>query len=168
MQSARASHMFHRVYMLGCQPLRQHYDKLDCPESKDFLTVHGFLNALKQTLRLCKNGLLWCGIPCGGNLACISCVGMHDHVHVDMAFWPLIAALLRYVFLSLGCTKRTREEPYGDTSSLFTRLSNVIAARATLLLVICWMRDCTFCVPRMKHCVPCVLACRHKTAVNQG
>ena len=125
---------------------RQHFDRADCPESKDFLTVQGFLGALRQTLRLKPDALMWCGIPCGGNpswhlVHVLGHVCMATHEHVALSF-----AMPRYIFLSLGCTKRTKQAPYGDMSSLFTQLSNRLAARAAMLLLICWIRDATFVV----------------------
>lgn len=36
----------------------------------DVLTIRGFLHALKNTLRLKRNGLLWCGVPCASSFAC--------------------------------------------------------------------------------------------------
>ena len=47
------------------QPLlRQWFDLLQRGEHNNFLSVEGFLVALRDTLRIKPGGLLWCGHPC--------------------------------------------------------------------------------------------------------
>ena len=64
----------------------------------DVLTVRGFLHALKNTLRLKRDGLLWCGVPCASTFA------GSERVMLRSKFTPTSIVNL-YVHASIWCVQ---------------------------------------------------------------
>ena len=47
----------------------------------------------------------------------------------------------------MGTTRRTKEVPYGDPSSMFTVVSNAMAMRVCYMILIAWVRQVVFIAP---------------------
>lgn len=79
----------------------------------DFTTPQGFFLALKNTLRVRHNGLLWCGVPCSS-----------------------------WVWISMATTKRTMPGHgiMGDPGLECVECANTIAARTALLVMVALIR----------------------------
>jgi len=80
---------------------------------ENILTRRGFFHALDLILALMVGGLLFGGPPCS-----------------------------LFVYLSYAVHRRSRQNPYGNTSNFVVRAANMIVQNWIVLLVICHVRGC--------------------------